>query len=143
MSFWSLCVISLIEFLILSWRYFIKKLLVWFILPDRWIQGKYLLLNSSIIVSFIYKLIIFLDWWLNQRMHLLLWIILVVNLIIKLRLHYLERIILVNLVIRTNLVKIIDKKFIFPKIFNFFVIILSIVFLFIILLSNWAKRLVQ
>lgn len=143
MSFWSLCVIFLIEFLILSWRYFIKKLLVWFILPDRWIQGKYLLLNSSIIVSFIYKLIIFLDWWLNQRMHLLLWIILVVNLIIKLRLHYLERIILVNLVIRTNLVKIIDKKFIFPKIFNFFVIILSIVFLFIILLSNWAKRLVQ
>ena len=142
MSFWSLCVISLIEFLILSWRYFIKKLLVWFILPDRWIQGKYLLLNSSIIVSFIYKLIIFLDWWLNQRMHLLLWIILVVNLIIKLRLHYLERIILVNLVIRTNLVKIIDKKFIFPKVFNFFVIILSIIFLFIILLSNWAKRLV-
>lgn len=142
MSFWSLCVISLIEFLILSWRYFIKKLLVWFILPDRWIQGKYLLLNRSIIVSFIYKLIIFLDWWLNQRMHLLLLIILVVNLIIKLRLHYLERIILVNLVIRTNLVKIIDKKFIFPKIFNFFVIILSIVFLFIILLSNWAKRLV-
>jgi len=142
MSFWSLCVISLIEFLILSWRYFIKKLLVWFILPDRWIQGKYLLLNSSIIVSFIYKLIIFLDWWLNQRMHLLLWIILVVNLIIKLRLHYLERIILVNLVIRTNLVKIIDKKFIFSKIFNFFVIILSIVILFIILLSNWAKRLV-
>ena len=142
MSFRSLCVISLIEFLILSWRYFIKKLLVWFILPDRWIQGKYLLLNSSIIVSFIYKLIIFLDWWLNQRMHLLLWIILVVNLIIKLRLHYLERIILVNLVIRTNLVKIIDKKFIFPKVFNFFVIILSIVFLFIILLSNWAKRLV-
>ena len=142
MSFRSLCVISLIEFLILSWRYFIKKLLVWFILPDRWIQGKYLLLNRSIIVSFIYKLIIFLDWWLNQRMHLLLWIILVVNLIIKLRLHYLERIILVNLVIRTNLVKIIDKKFIFPKIFNFFVIILSIIFLFIILLSNWAKRLV-
>lgn len=142
MSFWSLCVISLIEFLILSWRYFIKKLLVWFILPDRWIQGKYLLLNSSIIVSFIYKLIIFLDWWLNQRMHLLLWIILVVNLIIKLRLHYLERIILVNLVIRTNLIKIIDKKFIFPKVFNFFVIILSIIFLFIILLSNWAKRLV-
>ena len=142
MSFWSLCVISLIEFLILSWRYFIKKLLVWFILPDRWIQGKYLLLNRSIIVSFIYKLIIFLDWWLNQRMHLLLWIILVVNLIIKLRLHYLERIILVNLVIRTNLIKIIDKKFIFPKIFNFFVIILSIIFLFIILLSNWAKRLV-
>ncbi len=142
MSLRSLCVISLIEFLILSWRYFIKKLLVWFILPDRWIQGKYLLLNRSIIVSFIYKLIIFLDWWLNQRMHLLLWIILVVNLIIKLRLHYLERIILVNLVIRTNLIKIIDKKFIFPKVFNFFVIILSIIFLFIILLSNWAKRLV-
>jgi hypothetical protein len=142
MSFWSLCVISLIEFLILSWRYFIEKLLVWFILPDRWIQGKYLLLNRSIIVSFIYKLIIFLDWWLNQSMHLLLLIILVVNLIIKLRLHYLERIILVNLVIRTNLVKIIDKKFIFPKVFNFFVIILSIIFLFIILLSNWAKRLV-